>query len=275
MRKALALALGLLSVFGYDFRVFAVDDDGKTVKSGTSEYFDNQKDAEKSLAGTGFFSSLKPFAFGARQTVPADIKTKFDIPNLGPGDPHKSYQVILQPGHFGRTSGRTGGAGANVTEQELVAFIIAKTAAYLIANNIDVLTISADEINKTGLHADIFLAVHADTAKKPCTTGPSLGYAKGSSLLGMHSIGFALATSMGQTYADFKKDNFTVGEHEYYAFKFITTKGYGGLLELGELTCPAVENALISNAELIAHNLGVALKASVEIVEASEPSKGG
>ena len=229
MRKALALALGLLSFLAMIFeflRLMTMGRRSNRVPANSTII----KKMRKKVWLRQVFSSLKPFAFGARQTVPADIKAKFDIPNLGPGDPHKNYQVILQPGHFGRTSGRTGGAGANVTEQELVAFIVAKTAAYLITNHIDVLTIPADNFDKTGLHGDIFLAVHADTAKKPCATGPSLGYAKGSSLLGMHSIGFALATSMGQTYADFKKDNFTVGEHEYYAFKFITTKGYGGLL---------------------------------------------
>lgn len=80
------------------------------------------------------------------------------------------------------------------------------------------------------------------------STGPSLGYSGGSNLLGMHSIGYALSLSMGQTYSDFRRDNFTVNEQKYYAFRYIKARGYGGLLEVGELTCPRIEKSLIQNA---------------------------
>jgi N-acetylmuramoyl-L-alanine amidase len=173
----------------------------------------------------------------------------------------------LQPGHYGRTSGKTGGEGKQVSEQQLVAFIAAHAATYLIDQKLKVLVVAADDFDKSGLATQVFLAIHADASEKPCTTGPSLGYAKNSNLLGMHTIGFALATSMGQSYTDFMRDNFTVNEHEYYAFRYMKAAGYSGLLEVGELTCPSIENTLIRNALLVAQNLGVALKASVDILK--------
>lgn len=83
----------------------------------------------------------------------------------------------------------------------------------------------------------------------------------------MHTIGFALAQSMGfKSYADFMRDNYTVDEREYYAFNHMKAKGYSGLLEVGEITCSNVEKLLSLRALLIARNLGYALKASLDII---------
>lgn len=246
---------------------FAQDDEGQVVAQTTDQFQMLEPAAEEKLAKTAFFSQLQPFGLTARQATAADIKMKPDVPNLGRGDPKAQYDVILQPGHFGRTSGATGGEGRQVSEQELVAYIVAHAATYLIDQKLKVLVVSADDFDKSGLVTQVFLAVHADASDKPCKTGPSLGYAKDSSLLGMHTIGFALAASMGQSYTDFMKDNFTVNEHQYYAFRYMKAAGYSGLLEVGELTCPSVENTLIRNALLVGKNLGVALKASVDILK--------
>jgi len=246
---------------------FSHDDEGKVVVETTDQFKKLEPAAEEKLAKTAFFSQLQPFALSARQATADDIKSAISLPNLGRGDPKIQYDVILQPGHYGRTSGKTGGEGKQVSEQQLVAFIVAHTASYLLTQKMNVLVVSADDFDRSGLTTQIFLAVHADASDKPCKTGPSLGYAKDSNLLGMHTIGFALAASMGQSYGDFMKDNFTTNEHEYYAFRYMKAAGYSGLLEVGELTCPTVENALIRNALLIAQNLGVALKSSVDIVK--------
>jgi N-acetylmuramoyl-L-alanine amidase len=265
-RRPFIAALLVGSIAAHNPSALAMDD-GEVMAKSTERFNELQRAAEEQLAKTDFFSSLQPFSFGARVATPADVKAAVTIPNLGRGDPSRRYDIILQPGHYGRTSGKTGGSGAQVSEQQLVAFIAANIAKYLIDQHVDVLVIPADNFDKSGLNADVFLAIHADASDVPCKTGPSLGYASGSNLLGMHTIGFALATSMGQTYKDFMKDNFTVDEHKYYAFAYIKMRGYGGLLEVGELTCPNVEKSLITNALLISHNLGVALKASLDIIK--------
>jgi hypothetical protein len=46
----------------------------------------------------------------------------------------------------------------------------------------------------------------------------------------------------------------------------IDSSGYGGLLEVGEISCDPIEDVLIARADLISHNLAVALKASVDIL---------
>jgi N-acetylmuramoyl-L-alanine amidase len=242
-------------------------DDGEVVENSTEQFNKDEGTAEQQLANANFFSRLEPFALGARVTMAADVTAAVNIPSLGRGDPREQYDVILQPGHYGRTTGKVGTSGRQVSEQQLAAFVTANVAQHLIDQGVNVLVIPADDFDKSGLTAQIFLSIHADGAANPCTTGPSLGYAKGSSLLGMHSIGFALATSLGQTYDDFRKDNFTVNLHKYYAFRYIKAAGFSGLLEVGELTCPTMEKALIANALRISHNLGVALEASLRILE--------
>ena len=262
----------LIVMFGQLSESSATDrEEGRIIKDTTSEFNKSESEAQRQLATTGFFNALQPFSLGARAPSVTEIKATVVMPNLGRGDPKSEYDVILQPGHYQRISGRVGTSGAQVTEQQLVAFIVANVATYLIGKGVTVLVIPADNFDKSGLNTEVFLAIHADGSEKQCTTGPSLGYKHDSSLLGMHALAFALAASMGQTYDDFKKDNFTVDERDYYTFSYIKAQGYSGLLEVGELTCPKVEKALISNALLIAQNLGVALKSAVDILKEPRP----
>jgi len=204
----------------------------------------------------------------------ADVKAAVVMPNLGKGDPSKKYNIVLQPGHYLRTPGpgkKLGTSGKLVTEQQLTAFITANVAETLIDGDKDkklnILVISADDYDRP-LSTDIFLSIHADGSTKPCTTGPSLGYSSDSSLLGMHALAFALAASLGQTYDDFEEDNFTTNLSGYYALKSmkLPPKGFAGVLEVGELTCPEKEKALIANSLLIAKNVSVALKSSLDII---------
>lgn len=92
----------------------AQDDEGKVIAKTTDEFNSLEPSAEEKLAKMGFFSQLQPFALSARQATAADIKGAVSIPNLGRGDPKIRYDVILQPGHYGRTSGKTGGEGKQV-----------------------------------------------------------------------------------------------------------------------------------------------------------------
>ncbi|MGH0275921.1 hypothetical protein NKZ35_25385 [Sinorhizobium meliloti] len=257
---------------------FATDEEeGEAIRDTTQQFRGEDSQAMQGLARAGFFQTLQPFALDAKAATSADVKASLTMPSLQEGEPNKKYDIILQPGHYLRKKGsgkNLGTAGKDVTEQQLVAFITANVATHLIDNKLNVIVVSADGY-KSGLSTDIFLSIHADGSTNECGTGPSLGYSEESSLLGMHGIAFALATSLGQTYEDFRDDNFTTNLSKYYMFKHVkvSPKGFAGLLEVGELTCPAKEKALIANALLIAKNLGVALKSSHEIIKEPLDSK--
>lgn len=73
------------------------------------------------------------------------------MPNLGRGDAKIKYDVILQPGHYGRTKetgGNLGTGGAVVSEQKLAAYIVAQTSEYLKAEKVNVLVVPADDLEK-------------------------------------------------------------------------------------------------------------------------------
>jgi len=197
-----------------------------------------------------------------------EINSKKAIPGVAAGKRGFVYDVILQPGHYGRVAGATGTTGSLVSEQSLVAYIVGKVAQALAQRPITVLVITADDYLKpiqtgTGqdlLRAKAFLAVHADGTSPPCKGKPSLGYQGQSSVFAMHAIGLALAQSLGYAYDEFHKDNFTANEAHYYTFNAIQTGTLKGILEIGELTCPGTERRLIVNADLIAANIARALE---------------
>ena len=176
---------------------------------------------------------------------------------ISTGSPSAVYDVIIQPGHYGRTKGSTGSQGANVSEQQIAASISARLASRLKELGYDVLVIAADDFSKP-LTSYVFLAIHADGSDNPCASAPSLGYDDGSDLLGMHLVAYALGTSLGYHYSDFMKDNFTVNLTDYYAYKHMKTRVFEGVLEIGELTCPAEDNIAyaLDSAVTIAKSVG-------------------
>ena len=82
---------------------------------------------------------------------------------------------------------------------------------------------------------------------------------------------------MGYTYGDFKKDNFTANESDYYMFRKVDASLVTGLLELGELTCDHQEEAILTNIPGIAENLAHALQFLVTrpVAVPSHPSSPG
>lgn len=177
------------------------------------------------------------------------------------------YDVILQPGHYGRRSGVTGTGGRLVSEQQLTAFVTAGVADRLRRFGKKVLVVGADDFRRDdpvtpgyeGLSAKVFISFHADGSVKPCSTGPSLAYAQDSSTYAMHAIGWGLGRALGYDYADFRRDGFTTDAKNYYMFKRVRASELAGLLELGELTCPKSEEVLVRNASAVAANVAHAL----------------
>lgn len=216
---------------------------------------------ERGLRGPGLGASAggEPIdAIARRINAPQRIEA------LGRGDAAVTYDIILQPGHFKRTSDRTGTSGRLVSERELVAYIVARMSEQLRAQGRKVLVVSADDFLRPGkegpsLHAKVFLAVHADGNVTPCTGKASLAYAGKESTLAMHAVGWALAQALGYRYDEFARDGYTPAEARYYMFSQVSAPTLDGLLEVGELTCVATEERLVRSADAIAHNLSQAL----------------
>jgi N-acetylmuramoyl-L-alanine amidase len=175
------------------------------------------------------------------------------------GDPSASYDVVIQPGHFGRTKGATGGTGALVTEQQIAALVAALLSDQLTAKGVSVAIVPADGYARP-LQTKIFLALHTDASALQCSAGASVGYNGEGNAQGMHGIAAALAITLGIDPDTFLRDSYTKDEHYYYAFKDMVTSDFGGLIEMSELTCPKQETNLLGNAATLATNLSYAIR---------------
>jgi N-acetylmuramoyl-L-alanine amidase len=238
-------------------------DDGTHLSTSSQAFADSYESSMAKFAQSGFEATLETPGFGAMASgdiakVTALIKAEKPIAGVSAGDPSLTYDVILQPGHYGRKKGKTGASGAKISERALAAHIVGGMASQLRAAGLKVLVVPADG-SKRGLKAKIFLAVHADGSTKKCATGPSLGYAANSNPFAMHAIGMGLAHAFGYDYDKFRKDNFTNDEASYYMFHRVSTTVLTGLLEVGEITCAKSESRLISSSRQITKNVAGAL----------------
>lgn len=216
------------------------------------------------LDKSGFGDELQSASLGAVSGPEAEallkkINREDKIDGVSLGNPDTEYDIILQPGHYLRKSGMTGAQGKSVSERALVAHVVGNIYRDLKKHSLNVLVVSADQYHPH-LKAKVFLAVHADGNVRSCATGPSLGYEKNTSMHAMHAIGWGLSQALGYTYADFMKDNLTVGESKYYMFSKVKTSSVKGILEIGEVTCEAQQDRLIINADKIAANVARALR---------------
>jgi hypothetical protein len=264
MTKHLILAL-LCMTFGLAARADTADatDDGTHLATSSKAFSDSYEAAMAKLSSDGFEKTLKTPGFGAManmdvSSITRDIRAEKPIAGVSAGDPAMQYDVILQPGHYGRKKGRTGASGAVVSERALNAHFVSEIAKQLSAGGLKVLVVPADGVKKS-LNAKIFLAIHADGSAKACSTGPSLAYEHSSDLLSIHAIGAGLAHAFGYAYEDFRKDNYTADEHKYYMFRRVNTTMLKGLLEVGEVTCARSETRLITASREISFNVASAL----------------
>ena len=197
----------------------------------------------------------------------ATIKAEPKIPEISAGSANTNYDVILQPGHYGRTTGKTGATGALVSERALVSFVTARIASDLRTRGLAVLVVPADGYLRNnpqtpgwdGLRGSAFVAVHADGNENKCKSGPSLGYAPNTSPHEMHVLAVGMAQALGYRYSDFLRDNFTSNEANYYMFKHVPDARLRGLIEIGEVTCPQDEREMIGNAEALAKNIAYSI----------------
>jgi len=237
----------------------------------TNSSLEFQKSTAASIARLkeeGFARQLETPSLGSNsdeqfEKLLASIKAEAPISNVDKFQSGIVYDVVLQPGHYGRPPGPVGTAGQLVSERALVSYMTNIAAQHLRRANVSVLVVSADHA-PPGLRSKVFLAIHADGSVTPCATGPSLAYQSNSSLLAMHAVGWSLGAALGYSYTDFNRDNFTVNEAKYYMFRRVQADRLTGLLEVGELTCSKSERQLIKSANLVGANIARALQFIVQ-----------
>jgi N-acetylmuramoyl-L-alanine amidase len=232
-------------------------DDGKL--PGNNVLGASESEIQETLKFRNEFLNPSTLAFSAdtARAASANAKEAYVSLTVTKGELATKYDVIIQPGHFGRVSGATGGEGKYVTEQQYAAWIAKMLLAELAERKIKAIAIPANGYT-VGLTTKMFLALHTDAANFPCSVGPSIAYASVADGPQMHMIALSLALSMDIEPAKFMRDNYTKDEANYYAYKTVDAAAKG-LLEMGELTCPKDEATLLSNAEVLAKNLSRAI----------------
>jgi N-acetylmuramoyl-L-alanine amidase len=247
----------------------AQDSEHPEITASSSEFQQSAASSIALLRKERFVSRLETPSLGSTsneqfEKLLAEIRAEKPIPHVDDGQSGIAYDVILQPGHYGRQSGAVGTTGQLVSERALVSYMTSVAAESLRRANVSVLVVSADHYPRPGLKAKVFLAIHADGNAQPCSTGPSIGYQSKSSLLAMHAVGWSLGAALGYSYNDFNRDNFTANEASYYMFRQVKGDRLSGLLEVGELTCSKSERQLIGSSTLVGDNIARALQFIVQ-----------
>lgn len=249
------------------------DPEHPRIATSSQEFMQGTPAALKFIQKSNFEQGLEAPSLAASseqdfQNLVAEINAKSPIPGVGIGEGGKEYDVILQPGHYQRTSGRTGTQGKYVSEQALVAYMTSIVATNLRRTGESVLVVSADNYLRpthfgadfNGLRSKIFLAIHADGSDQPCTTGPSVGYQQATTATARNIafVEIGLSDALGYDYSSFRK-NFTANETKYYMFSQVHSARLAGLLEVGELTCDKSERELIMSSHAVGANLARSL----------------
>jgi len=158
----------------------------------------------------------------------------------------KPIYVVVQAGHEGRSDGNTGSSNGKEKEVEWNILVANEVAKTLNKWGINTKRIGAKTPN---IKTKIAVSIHFDGAKKPCSTGASIGYPNIESK--------ELANRWKKAYKKvfpFKwhKDNYTKNLSEYYAFYNIKADKFI-LLELGEISCNKQVKWLKPRLKKIAH----------------------
>src|SRR5205085_5411513 len=98
------------------------------IPTSSPEFVNGAAGVLKSFEKSGFEKTLETPALGASSEEAfkkrlAEMRAMSSMTGLATGSTAPEYDVVLQPGHYRRTSGRTGTQGKVVSEQALVAYI--------------------------------------------------------------------------------------------------------------------------------------------------------
>ncbi|WP_460610551.1 hypothetical protein [Hymenobacter terrigena] len=140
--------------------------------------------------------------------------------------------VLIQAGHEGRLTGKTGAEGPLGREIEWTPIVADAATAALRAAGISVIRKPAllDGVYEVALA----IFIHFDGSDSPCDSRASIGYDYDSDK--------PAADEWKALYSNYwpygwMPDNFTVDLRQYYGFKACITSDAELVLELGEITC--------------------------------------
>lgn len=159
--------------------------------------------------------------------------------------------VLISAGHEGRPAScvrfptracNLGAAG----EREWTPIVADEATRVLRAHGLRVIREPADFDGRYAVRMAIF--IHFDGAVPACTSGASIGY--------HYDVDRKAAELWRALYAPlfpfrFMPDNFTLGLHDYYAFRQADARDGALVLELGETTCPPQHAWLAARLEAL------------------------
>lgn len=273
MKRAWLSALAIAFFLGVMIEARSQDEpEHPQITAASDEFLQSLSSSLETLRKNDFENGLETPGLGSMsdedfEKLVNEIRKETPIREVSKGERGVKYDVILQPGHYGRLSGRVGTAGKWVSERALASYITNILATKLRSYGDSVLVISADQYIRPssqggtfdGLTSKVFLAIHLDGNENRCHGKASLAYPKGSLPYPMHAVGWSLADALGYNYTDFARDNFTPNEAKYYMFSQVRAERLTGLLEVGELTCPEKEKQVISSSDAVGQNLAYAV----------------
>src|ERR1700731_2397957 len=141
------------------------DDDPEIPKidSASASFVESTRSSIQRLSEAGFEGNLETPSLGANadeifNTQLKRIKSETPISTIDKLQKGTAYDVIVQPGHYGRPPGKLGTQGNLVSERALVAYIADVTARRLREDGLSVLIVSADTYPKPLPTAKVFLA---------------------------------------------------------------------------------------------------------------------
>jgi N-acetylmuramoyl-L-alanine amidase len=141
--------------------------------------------------------------------------------------------VLIQAGHEGRKTGKTGASGPLGREIEWTPIVANRATKVLRAAGLSVIRKNATLTGNTYV-VNVALFIHFDGSTSACSSGASIGYDDNSD----KSAADAWRALYGRYWPyRWKEDNYTVDLRRYYGFAYTQTTDAELLLELGEITC--------------------------------------
>lgn len=166
--------------------------------------------------------------------------------------------LVIQAGHYGRTSGSTGGPG------EAAAMIVIARAARDLVDATDTawdaVVISAD-VPGEAYAGDAFVALHGDSSESKATVGASVGYRNpaGRSLAARWKTFYR--AQVGHRIGPFRPDNYTANLAGYYGTRKAVAAGNDAaiIVEHGFMSNPDERTYIESSAGVVAAARAVCL----------------
>ncbi len=186
---------------------------------------------------------------------------QFDFKGYQEPKPSNYFDIIIQMGHVGRTSGATGAPGEMAFTQALgdaMAELLEKDQP-----DFSYRIMGADNwVTPQPNRCKVFFSLHADGNNNPAATGFSLGYKPGSDPAFAYFIAKSYRQLAIPPISHQRADNYTSGLANYYAWTLDPPRrtvhrviaDYYSLLEHGFITNPVERTWMTANLDKIARH---------------------